>query len=70
MGEILLGIKILAPDIDITDLEAFLKATKQLDFPALMAILERASKVTITKITETTAPIATITHEILYEKTT
>ena len=67
MAEILIGIRIEAPDTEIVDLEAFLKGTKTLDFLRLMAILEAATKLTISKITVTEGTVQVPTKDVIEE---
>lgn len=66
MTEIVIGLHLEGTATDIADFEAFLKATKQLDFPTLAALLSRMTKVAITKISATTTTVATITEDMLY----
>jgi hypothetical protein len=66
--ELYIGIKVQGTDADIADLEAFLKATKQLDFPALLALWSRLTSVTWTEIKIVPQSINTVTEETLYPK--
>lgn len=66
MAELYIGIKVVGADADIVDLGAFLKATKQLDFPTLLALWSRLTSVTWTKIKVTPQTVETMSEEVLY----
>jgi hypothetical protein len=66
--ELYIGIKVQGTDADIADLEAFLKTTKQLDFPTLLALLSRLTSITWTEIKIVPQSVNTITEETLYPK--
>jgi hypothetical protein len=68
MAELYIGIKVQGTDVDIADLEAFLKATKQLDFPTLLALWSRLTSVTWTEIKIIPQSVNTVTEETLYPK--
>jgi hypothetical protein len=68
MAELYIGIKVVGTDVDIADLEAFLKATKQLDFPTLLALWSRLTSITWTEIKVVPQTIPSISEEILYPK--
>lgn len=67
-AELYIGIKVVGADIDIADLEAFLKATKQLDFPTLLALWSRFTSVTWTEIKVIPQTVNSISEEIIYPK--
>jgi hypothetical protein len=66
--ELYIGIKVAGTDTDIADLEAFLKATKQLDFPTLLALWSRLTSVTWTEIKIVSQTIPSVSEETLYPK--
>jgi hypothetical protein len=68
MAELYIGIKVQGTDADIADLEAFLKATKQLDFPTLLALWSRLTSITWTEIKIVPQSVNTVTEETLYPK--
>jgi hypothetical protein len=68
MAELYIGIKVQGTDVDIADLEAFLKATKQLDFPTLLALWSRLTSVTWTEIKIVPQSVNTVAEETLYPK--
>jgi hypothetical protein len=67
MPELVLSIKLEGEAADLADIENFLKAAKQLDFPALVALMAKIN-VTISKMTVTTETVPTtkIVEEQLY----
>jgi hypothetical protein len=68
MAELYIGVKVVGTDADIADLEAFLKATKQLDFPTILALWTRLTSITWTEIKIVPQTIPSISEEILYPK--
>jgi len=68
MAELYIGIKVTGSDTDIADLEAFLKATKQLDFPALLALWSKMTSITWTEIKIVPQTLDSMSEEILYPK--
>ena len=67
-AELYIGIKVEGADADIVDLEAFLKATKQLDFPTLLALWSRLTSVTWTEIKVVPQTVNSMSEEVLYPK--
>ena len=70
MGILNLGIKVEGADADIQQLETYLKNAQTLNFQDLMNLLQKVTKVTISKITVTTStvgvPTTIVDEEILY----
>lgn len=65
-AELYIGIKVEGADADITELEEFLKATKTLDFPTLIDLWNRLTKVTWTNIKIVPQTVDTIAEEVLH----
>jgi len=67
MPELVLSIKLEGEEVDLADIENFLKAAKQLDFPTLVALMARIN-VTISKMTVTTETVPVPTTKIVEEQ--
>ena len=57
MPEILIGIHIAGTNVDTADLLAFLNSTKKLDYPALMTLLHKMAKITVTNVSQKTITV-------------
>lgn len=66
MSELYIGVKFEGADVDIADLEAFFKATKDLNFVSLTDLITRLTKVTITEITVTPVTVSSISESTVY----